>query len=241
MKPMAFLHGWGQSKQVWFQQRQAFADARFINLPGHGGAEDAPAEKWVDMIAAQLPDRPSILVGWSLGGMLALDIAARWPERVAGLALVSATPCFRQRQGWPHGCRDAVFADFEQAVAERSTKIMNRFFALMLHGDSLARSEYNSLARESINRREPATVTGLAAGLSLLAELDLRPRLAGLSMPALIMHGEQDAVVPPGAGLALAEALPHGQGRLFPECGHAPFLTQAQTFNSTLEAWCQKL
>lgn len=238
---MVFLHGWGQSAEVWFQQRRAFADARYINLPGHGGAAEAPTAAWTDTLAEQLPETPAVLVGWSLGGMLALDIACRRPERIAGLVLVSTTPCFRQRHDWPHGCEASLFADFEQAAREYSAKTMSRFFALMLHGDKLTRSAYNRLAREAVNRQQQPTAAGLAAGLELLADLDLRPGLAGLSVPALIMHGEQDAVVPAGAGVTLSQTLPGSRIRLFPECGHAPFLTQAQTFNTTLEAWCQTL
>ena len=239
--PLVFLHGWGQSERIWFQQRQFFPDARFINLPGHGGAADAPGEQWFQIIADQLPDEPTVLVGWSLGGMLAMEIANSWPERCAAIALISSTPSFRQRDGWEHGCHQKVFSEFEQAVAVQSPKIMNRFFALMLHGDELSRSAYNALAREAINRQSPTTAAGISAGLELLSSIDLRAQLHELSMPTLIMHGEQDAIVPFAASRALAKALPNAQLQGFGACGHAPFLTQAQTFNNSLEAWCQTL
>lgn len=239
--PLIFLHGWGQSARIWYLQRHTFSTARFLNLPGHGGNKDLPASAWADALAATLPATPAVLVGWSLGGMLALEVARRRPARVAALALVSTTPCFRVRPGWPHGCADSLFAEFEQASKDYSAKVMSRFFAMMLHGDGLARREYNILAKECVDRRHPATATGLEAGLSLLAEMDLRLYLANLSFPTLVMHGEQDAVIPVGAGRALAAELPRSRFHSFAQCGHAPFLTQPQSFNRTLEAWCKTL
>jgi pimeloyl-[acyl-carrier protein] methyl ester esterase len=238
---MVFLHGWGQSERIWFQQRPFFPDANFINLPGHGGAADAPGEQWFQIIADQLPDAPAVLVGWSLGGMLAMEIANRWPERCAAIALISSTPSFRQRDGWEHGCNQKVFSDFEQAVALQSPKIMNRFFALMLHGDEFSRSTYNALARAAINRQSPTTAAGISAGLELLSSIDLRAKLHELSMPTLIMHGEQDAIVPFAASRALADNLPDSQLQRFEACGHAPFLTQPEAFNTILNNWWQTL
>ncbi len=239
--PLVFLHGWGQSERIWFQQRQLFPDAVFINLPGHGGAADAPLELWLQIVVDQLPAEPAVLVGWSLGGMLAMEIACRWPERCAAIALISSTPSFRLRDGWEHGCSQEVFSDFEQAVVSQSAKAMNRFFALMMIGDNLSRSAYNTLAREAVNRQSPTTAAGMKAGLELLSTIDLRSQLHALSMPTLMMHGKQDAIVPFTASRALANTLPKAQLQAFKTCGHAPFLTQAEAFNTILNNWWQTL
>jgi pimeloyl-[acyl-carrier protein] methyl ester esterase len=238
---MIFLHGWGQSERIWFQQRQFFPDATFINLPGHGGAADAPSEQWFQIIADQLPEQPAVLVGWSLGGMLAMEIACRWPERLSALALISSTPSFRLRDGWEHGCNQDVFSEFEQAVVSQSPKAMNRFFALMMFGDNLSRKTYNDLASEAVNRQSPTTTAGITGGLELLSTIDLRDRLHKLSMPILLMHGEQDAIVPFAASHALAEDLPNSQLQRFEACGHAPFLTKPEAFNTILNKWFQTL
>jgi len=239
--PLVFLHGWGQSERIWFQQRQFFPDATFINLPGHGGASDAVFEQWLQIVVDQLPKRPAVLVGWSLGGMLVMEVASRWPESCAAIALISSTPSFRLRDGWEYGCSQDVFSDFEQAVMSQSPKTMNRFFALMMIGDGLSRSAYNTLAREAVNRQLPTTAAGIKAGLELLSTIDLRDQLHALSMPTLIMHGKQDAIVPFSASRALAKALPDSQLKKFEACGHAPFLTQPEAFNISLNNWWQTL
>jgi len=243
-KPMVFVHGWGQSASIWFEQRQPFADAIFASLPGHGGAADAPPGTWCDALTGQMPATPCILIGWSLGGMLALDIALQSPERIAGLVLVSSTPCFRQRPGWPHGCDSETFTAFEQGIHAPDTernRVLSRFFSLMLHGDELPRSTFNQLARQAVDRQHPASLSGLEQGLELLNSMDFRGQLDGITMPTLILHGEQDAVVPAAAGRELAGNIPHAVSHILPGCGHAPFLTKAKVFNDKLEAWCRTL
>ncbi|MDX8405401.1 MAG: alpha/beta fold hydrolase [Mariprofundus sp.] len=238
MKPLVFIHGWAQSRQVWYQQQQAFPNALLLNLPGHGGAEDVPASAWTRALAAQLPAEPCVLAGWSLGGMLAMDIARHFPERISGLALIATTPRFCLTDDWAHGCDDAGFAAFHEAALSTSARALNRFFALMLHGDRLPRSDYNQLARHAVDRMHPTSKAGLAAGLELLASLDLRQWQA--DMPVLLVHGEQDAITPVGAGRWLASSLPHVQTHYLDACGHAPFLSRPDTFNTILKQWWQQ-
>jgi len=237
MKPVVFLHGWAQSRQVWFQQRDFFPEVQFLNLPGHGGADDVPVDNWITSLAQQLPDKPCLLVGWSLGGILAQILAHSFPERIAAMALVSTTPCFRSRDDWQPGCSDAVFAAFESAVSSGSVKALNRFFALMLHGDALDRHDYNRLAKQAVDREHPTSAAGLSGGLALLSSLDNRAAIAEIAMPTLIMHGEQDTIVSVDAGRWLAASIPGSRFELFPVCGHAPFLTQPELFNKTLINW----
>ena len=90
--PLVLLHGWGFSSRIWqplikalhaHGVEQVFA----IDLPGFGSAFHEPVmtlDEWLDGLAEQLPAR-CVLGGWSLGGMLALQLAARRPARVAGV------------------------------------------------------------------------------------------------------------------------------------------------------------
>ncbi len=236
MKSWLFVHGWGQSRQIWHQQMDAFPAAEFINLPGHGQRSERPLEQWTNALCAR--ENPGILIGWSLGGLLAMQLALQQPERVRALVLVATTPCFCRRPDWPHACHDEVFAGFEQALATQSSTLMGRFFALMLHGDALSRQQYQHLARTSVDRRRPPTPRALATGLQILKQTDLRPRLSAIRCPVLIMHGMQDAIIPLAAASWLQQQLPRAELHTFDPCGHAPFLTHTDTFNRTLEDWC---
>ena len=237
--PMTFLHGWGQSRQIWYQQMIAFPDALFLNLPGHGGSEEH--DDWIKAIAEQLPASPSIIVGWSLGGIHAIQLALKHPEKVSGLALISTTPSFCDRTDWDHGCQQQTFDAFESGVLENSPKTMSRFFMLMLQGDAISRSDYNQIAKAGIDKNHPPTQATLTKGLNHLATTDLREAISSIPTPTLVMHGTQDAIIPTAAGAWLAKRLPHPTWQAFEGCGHAPFLTHPETFNETLERWCQTI
>lgn len=238
--PIVFLHGWAQSKQIWCRQHDIFPDALFLNLPGHGGAEDVPLDAWLDSIAAQLPEQPCLLVGWSLGGMLAMQLAAMFPKRIAALALISTTPRFKVSHDWPHGSSEELFEGFRLAVSSGSPKALNRFFALMLHGEQMSRRDLNAIAKNAVDRDNTTSRSGLVTGLALLEQLDLRELATHITQAALIMHGECDAVIPVEAGRWLADQCPSKQIELFGNCGHAPFLTQPEQFNQTLQTWWQQ-
>ena len=239
VKPLVFLHGWAQSQQVWFQQRHAFPDAIFLNLPGHGGAEVVPAEQWLAYLLQQLPEEPCLLVGWSLGGMLAMQLALHAPQRVAALALVATTPSFRMRDGWSYGSDDALFQAFRDAAEADSPRLLNRFFTLMLHGDQLPRRDYNALAKAAVDRERRVQPEGLMAGLQLLELLDLRGSIGLIHQPVLLLHGQNDAIIPVASSQWMAAELPHSDLWLQASCGHAPFLTYAEQFNTTLDQWWQ--
>lgn len=237
MTKALFLHGWAQSRQIWCNQFAAFDDALFLNLPGHGGAQDQDADHWVETLIDQFPAEPVLLVGWSLGGMLAMQMAAHYPDRVAGVVLVSATPRFRTSDSWQYGSSDELFDGFKQAVESGSAKALNRFFALMLHGDDLTRSDYNQLAKMAVDRNKRVTESGMKEGLKLLQDLDLRTVIARISQPTLLIHGAEDAVIPAAAGIWLAKQISGCCSHILPACGHAPFLTKAETFNQLIQSW----
>jgi pimeloyl-[acyl-carrier protein] methyl ester esterase len=240
-----FLHGWGQSVQIWHQQIKHFTSLTrvyAINLPGHGGSNDIAQDTWLAHLQDEIQHhidthrRPTILVAWSLGGQLALTLAQKL-QGLAGLALISTTPCFRQKSDWLHGCNDEVWQGFNQAANEQNPKLMQRFFQMMLHGDKLQRKAMQHIVKTAIDKHHPPTSQGLQTGLYFLSELDLRDTLQEIKLPTLVVHGAQDVIVPKDAGQYLATHIPQTQQQIFQDCGHAPFLTHHVAFNQLLESW----
>ncbi|MBL4760520.1 MAG: alpha/beta fold hydrolase [Mariprofundaceae bacterium] len=239
MNPLVFIHGWGQSKQVWHLQQSQFPHAIFLNLPGHGGESDSP--DWLATLANQLPSKPCVLVGWSLGGMLSMQLALAYPERIKALALINSTPCFSQKEDWKHGCTSDVLQGFQQGIEQQAGKTISRFFALMFHGENMDRKQFNGIAHMAIDRENPTSTQAMQEGLQLLANLDLRNNLSNITQPTWVAHGEHDAIIPIQASDFLAKNIPHSTLHRFETCGHAPFLTQAETFHCLLESWCHTI
>ncbi|MGH8772983.1 MAG: alpha/beta fold hydrolase, partial [Burkholderiales bacterium] len=81
------------------------------------------------------------------------------------------------------------------------------------------------------------SLAALIAGLTVLKETDLRKSLPGVEQPALVMHGEEDRVVPIAAARWLAAQMPTAKLSVFAGCGHAPFLSQPEQFVAELTAF----
>jgi pimeloyl-[acyl-carrier protein] methyl ester esterase len=243
---LVFLHGWGLHGGIWSQTAPLFAaQYRCLtpDLPGYGatGSVFPPsvfpyrAEILADALAATLPDA-AMLCGWSLGGMVALALAARHPDKVSRLALVATNPAFVSRADWPHGLAPEVLAEFARSLVEDYKTTLLRFLSLQARGGDQARAVIEQLRGSVFARGEPAAAT-LANGLDLLRDVDLRAVVGQVRCPALVLHGERDALCPPAAAHWLAEHLPKGRLALHARAAHAPFLSHPDWFASELRGF----
>jgi pimeloyl-[acyl-carrier protein] methyl ester esterase len=116
--------------------------------------------------------------------------------------------------------------------------MLKRFAALQSRGDSRAASVMRQLGR-CLAVPPHTTVQALAAGLAILRATDLREEAAGVTQPALIVHGANDAVAHPTAGAWLATALPRGRLTKYDAAGHAPFLSEPRRFVRDLAEFCR--
>ncbi len=184
---------------------------------------------------AALPAAPTVYLGWSLGALLALTLAATAPERVLGLVLVGASPRFTQDATWPHGLPVQRLQAFQQALAATPDATLAEFLRWVTQPSSAARRALQT----HWHQRRPASLPVLQAGLQMLLETDLRPKLARVRCPCLIIHGAHDALVPTAATRALTQALPDAQ-QVSLGVSHAPFLEQPQQFQTLVHAWKQQ-
>lgn len=229
--PIILLHGWGFSSQLWQPLMQNLhaqgCEAVYaIDLPGFGTAFHEPCESLdqvLEYIAEQLPEK-SVLCGWSLGGMLALQMAARHPEKVAAIITIGSNLHFTDENNitkasdWP-GMPAADYQQFCQRFAAQPEKTWHRFLQLQTKGDSnagQAADALDSLADYSVIH--PATAGKM---LQLLGEIDNRTAFEKLLIPGLHVLAERD-VITPVAIAALLRQINSGQAiKILPDAGHA--------------------
>lgn len=232
MPSLVLLHGWGLSPAAWSVLRPHLAGFGSIHvpwLPGHGPATPAHGSDLADWTDALVPDLPdgALVCGWSLGSLLALDLARRHPRKVSRLALIGATPRFVAGPDWPHGLAAETVQGFRDGFRDDPGAILRRFVALQTLGDARRKPVAAALsAALPALGSEPAAP--LAEGLRLLAEVDLRQDLGAITQPVRVLHGQGDALMPHAAGAWLAEQIPGGRFSLFADCGHAPFLSRPE-------------
>jgi pimeloyl-[acyl-carrier protein] methyl ester esterase len=239
--PLVLVHGWAMSSAVFTEALENLSDRFRVLAPdlrGHGGSQEGPGYGFADFAAdleewlSALDLRDAVLGGWSLGGQVLLELFPAVRRRVRRLLLVSTTPCFTAKDGWPEGLPSGQVRAMGRDLKHNYERTMGDFFALQFAGEQIGRERYRRIVDFAVRRGSlPEPGVALAA-LEELRRGDQRERLAGIDCPVLIMHGEIDRITPVGAARYLAENLPLGELALFPGTGHAPFLSRPrETFN----------
>jgi pimeloyl-[acyl-carrier protein] methyl ester esterase len=240
---LVLLHGWAMHGGIFTPLVERLAPlfrVHVVDLPGHGGSRGearfvlgATARR----LALQLPR--AIWAGWSLGGLVALDVALAHPQRVRGVAMIASSPRFVRAPDWPHGVEARVFEEFAAALGSRYHATIERFLALETLGSAHAQEQLRELRRRVFERGEPDPAA-LADGLAVLEGADFRDRLAALAMPSLWLGGRRDRLVPPAALAWAAQQAPGGR-HLAVDSGHAPFLEHADAVTEALAGLAAEL
>lgn len=241
--PLVMLHGWGMHAGL-FKPLQEMLCANYqvlaIDLPGHGMSDDfagfadlaAHADYLMSHIRRVTTARV-ILLGWSLGGLLAQYIAAHYPQAINRLVLVAATPCFTRHDDWSAGIKSDTLDRFAGELLADYRATLSRFLALQFFGTAEQR-ELLRYARELVFARPQPRPETLQLGLTLLEQADLREMLGSIECSTLLLNGECDTLVSSTAARYVVEHLPCGRGVLIKGAGHAPFLSHPHIFNQSL-------
>jgi pimeloyl-[acyl-carrier protein] methyl ester esterase len=235
--PLVMLHGWGMHGGLFGPVLSSLAERarlHIVDLPGHGySAPLSPLT--LDGVVAELDAAlshqagPLAVLGWSLGGAIALHWAATRPDRVAKLILVGATPSFVARDDWPHAMRAQTLSMFGDELRTAYRLTLQRFLTLQVQDSASGRATLAALRHQLFARGEPAPGV-LDASLALLESIDLRGVVATLRAPALVIAGGRDTLAPPEASRWLAGALPRARLVEIPDAAHVPFLSHREAF-----------
>jgi pimeloyl-[acyl-carrier protein] methyl ester esterase len=239
-RDLVLLHGWSLNLRVWDPLVQALAPhyrVITVDLPGHGGSDWDPraaspaAQAWrVHETLEPLTERYCLL-GWSLGGQVALDLAAALPAHIDALALIAATPRFLRGAGWRCGTPRAQLARLIHRLYANSHKAVNEFLALAARG-SAPRTSAHVLhtLRRALKSDGWAHPAALASGLARLRDTDLRAGLGRVEVPTLVVAGQRDRIVRAAASRALARRIRAARYVEIRGAAHAPFLSHPGQF-----------
>jgi pimeloyl-[acyl-carrier protein] methyl ester esterase len=249
-RDLVLLHGWGANLRVFDELTAALA-RRFrviaLDLPGHGRSSWDPhattpaAQAWrVCETLAPLTNRYSLL-GWSLGGQFALDLAAALPGGIERLVLVATTPKFLAAPGWRHGLKAAALEALAARLHADPPRALDEFLRLTVLGERprtaarVLKKLLAALAAHGTPRAE-----ALACDLERLRDGDLRAQLAAVRAPTLVIAGGRDRIARAAAARALAAALPRGRCRTLTRAAHVPFLSHPQQFATLVSRFLRR-
>ncbi|WGL15677.1 malonyl-ACP O-methyltransferase BioC [Microbulbifer bruguierae] len=232
IKNIALIHGWGGDSRSWQPllkelkgSSNVVNNAVNIELPGFGSRTQEPwpdTETLLAQLETQLPEN-CLLLGWSLGGMLAVRLAAA-SKKVRALVTIATNGSFVAREDWP-GMAEEIFAEFCRAQRAMPEKNWQRFCGLEARGDSEMRGLLKTL-----KGWQPSSVPeSWSQALECLGNLDNREILSAIAVPALHILGEGDALVPVAAASKLESRCGLEKTRavkVIAGTGHCPHLSR---------------
>jgi pimeloyl-[acyl-carrier protein] methyl ester esterase len=257
---LVLLHGWGLNSGVWQPFIESLKASLALNtvfslkvitvdLPGFGlNAKNGVTPYTLHDVANKVFDsvqktinEPAIFMGWSLGGLVATQIAHQFPEKVAGLITVASTPYFVAEQvnenntDWP-GIKKSVLKSFHNQLQNDIEKTIKGFLKIQAMGSSSLRRDIKHLT-ELIMAYDLPTKETLENSLALLDSCDLRTVLSEINVPILQLYGQTDGLVPKQVIPLIKTITPTSKQVIFPKASHAPFISHLDDFTKVLLDW----
>ncbi|MDD2734916.1 MAG: alpha/beta fold hydrolase [Desulfuromonadaceae bacterium] len=242
--PVVLLHGWCMSSAIWKYQLDSLAGSfRTLapDLRGHGRSNTVSgsldfagfAEDLADLLE-QLNLSNVVLVGWSMGAQIAMQASAGLSGRLAGMVLVSATPCFTASDDFPYGLADKEASGMRLKVQRNTQRALDGFYSRLFAEGELESHPLSSEISELLFSITPPDTGSVLEALDSLARADMRQFIPDITVPALILNGNLDRICLPQASQYLKEHISGAEQIVFYGCGHAPFLTRSHKFNAEL-------
>jgi 4,5:9,10-diseco-3-hydroxy-5,9,17-trioxoandrosta-1(10),2-diene-4-oate hydrolase len=249
-KPIVFVHGLSGSWPNWLEQLPVFAREHrviAVDLPGFGHSP-MPADKltiagyarMLDRLLAQLQTDAAAVVGNSMGGFVAAELAIAYPQRVERLVLVSA----------------AGISTHQPRGSTRAMPVLRRLERILIASGAWAASKSDTVARRARLReatlnvvvrhpsRLPAALAaeqlrgagkpGFIQGLEAVVDYEIRERLREIACPTLIVWGERDRLIGVRDADVFAELIENSRKVVFADTGHMAMLERPDEFNRLL-------
>ena len=229
--PLILIAGWGHTGKAMLRLKK--------ELAGYPIQVTSTGELWLNQSSGALPHSPGLsryaaglhnllairqppdgrvgVIGWSMGGIVALETARKYPDLLQRLMIISGTARFRAGNDEPPGVSASVLRAMALGLRRTPDKVLAAYYDQVHAPQSVpvAEAAGQSQAIALLDRDE------LLQGLDYLQRIDLRDGLNQLAVPTLVVHGQEDRIVPWQAGEWLSRALGASQWRCYAGFGHA--------------------
>lgn len=202
-----------------------------------------------------------VLVGWSMGSLVAIQVANSLLHKVQGLVLVSGTSKFLAETQTPvlssgaslkntdfennelyqGGIPSVLVTKMKKRLSKNPERTLNDFYKQMFSSKEQVQGLDDKIMDNYLSRGRIWDLLEAQSGLDFLIEADVRAYLHNITCPTLVFHGEEDNLCPLEGANFIERQLPCAQLVSFPGGGHIPFLTEFRNFHQALEEWLSVL
>jgi len=245
-RPIYLIHGWGLGPSTWTTFIDALyyeGNVRTLELPGYGQPsekheENTSIDEIVNRLSGQISN-DAILIGWSLGGMIAIKLAETKQSEINALILLASTPCFVKKTDWLCGVDDNKLQQIAANLKHDKNNVLQTFIAEVAMGDPFPRETIRTLQDHATKNSLDAEV--LNDGLEILRKEDLRKNLKQLKCSIGMVLGTNDHLVSFSTGQDTLSICPNIELMAIEEAGHAPFVSQPKETANAIKSFVEKL
>lgn len=232
-QPVVWLHGLGSCGADWCLQTPVFSQHFRVIAPdlrGHGHSASSIERVTIPRLAQDIValmdalHLPSAhIVGWSLGGTIAQQLAIDFPDRVDRLVLTNTFAHL-----WPTNSREALIL-IRRAIVSMLLPLNTT--GRVVAADLFPRPDQAELRQAVIDRVGGNNVHAYRKFIGAIRRFDVRQQLSRIHAPTLVVTGDHDNVVPRGCQLQLVHSIPQVEWKLIKDSGHATPIDQPEEFN----------
>ncbi|MFH1904654.1 MAG: alpha/beta hydrolase [bacterium] len=237
--PLLFIPGWGINKSIWKHQIEYFNQnyrTLAVSLEEDANASDDRIRvhtEHIFRVIKKLKLKNINLVGWSMGGMIAINFTFQYPEYVTKLVLVSTPAKFVASEDYDAGISHAVMQSFINKFRKSPVRMLSNFASLILKNADFKKEDLD-LIKKSSNLCNKNT---MLQDLLLLRNCDLRDKLHSIKVPTLVIHGKGDMICPYACADYMHSKIKNSVLHAFESTGHVPFVTKHEEFNNLLDGF----
>ncbi|MCH9644458.1 MAG: alpha/beta fold hydrolase [Gammaproteobacteria bacterium] len=189
------LHGWGFNRTIWTSLQKLLFNyvTTAIDLPGFGEAHYISGSYKPNNITDIITKRirtPTIIIGWSLGGLIALLASLLAPEMIHKIIIINSNPCFVRQQKWP-GVSSTFIKNFIEHFNNKPQKLLQHFLRQIAYNKNEHRILNHKLVLPKSHQH-----TAWGAALRLLQQTNLSSHLDSLKIPCQFLLSENDLLIP---------------------------------------------
>lgn len=241
---VVLLHGWAVNHHIFDSLCEILTQDYGISccpidLPGHGQT-DFDGHFDVIQIADELANRihgKVHILGWSLGGVVAMVLAARHPHKVASLCLVSTFAKLLSSHDYPIGLTQFTLPKMVSLFQQDYAKHLQQFLSLqVMH----APSRSSDIIRCVSNLLRYGVPPALEPALEAILTVDIRLMLESIECPVLLVFGDKDMITPVRMGQYLHQNLVNSQFEIISGAAHTPFFSHPDIFLQLLLSFWKK-
>jgi non-heme chloroperoxidase len=245
---IVLLHGVSMSRRYFHRQLKPLSARHHVlavDFRGHGDSRNAKSGHTVPQYARDindfieaLPIEHPVLLGWSMGALVAWDYVAQFGTRqLAGLIISGAAASDFKWDDFPHGCVDLAILHSQMSAVQADREAFLRHLVPEMFHHERTHKDIEWMVSECAK----LPIGSLSAILFDQSVQDYRETITAIDIPTLICWGRHDKLLSVSGASDLQNRISHAEVAIFEDSGHCPFIEESEKFNAAVEDFASRV